>query len=160
MSGELKHKVVLESEALSDYYNTTPTHVVVVLTEDSIGRLEGVARAYWMAAGQLPKEDIRALEVAFDGFDYMVAEDDAEDPEQMRQWSGSWERAVMRVDKFGFYFRSHIRDTSVAMESCTLTFAQFEEELRKFRALQLGASIEGAMPDDGAGVSKSSGFSL
>lgn len=167
MSEELKHEVVLENQTLREYYKTTPSHVVLFLTEKSIERLRAARKAFELAASQFPNEfEVYGVEISFHSFDYMVEDDDADvGPEggiPLKQWNDRWEVSKIRVNRDGFRIMADIKDTDVPMETDMLTFAEFEEEVRKFRSLQLGASIDGAMPGDDAtepAPARSSGLS-
>lgn len=166
MSEELKHEVVLGNSTLGEYYKTTPSHLVLLLTEKSVARLQAARKAYELAASQFPTEvDVYGVEVSFHSFDYMVEDEDADvdagGEQPLKQWNDNWEVSKVRVNRDGFRFKADIKHADVGMETDMLTFAHFEEEVRKFRSLQLGASIEGAMPE-GEGPpapAKSSGFS-
>ena len=163
MAQEVKYDVLLENRVNGDYYSTSPTHLLLFLTEESVQTLQAARKAYEAAVEKLPGEFVYGLEVSFRAFDYMVADEEAEPDKSgvqpLEQWDDSWEIAKVRVNQDGYRFTSFIKHADIGMESEMLSFARLDEELRKFRALQLAASIEGAMPDAASAPAKSSGMS-
>lgn len=168
MSEDLvKHDVLLKNNVLGEgYFATSPSHVLLPLTEKSIQLLRATREAYELAAGHLPKEEfVYGLEVAFRSFDYMVENEEAEPDESgelpLEQWNDNWEIAKVRVNQDGFRFKAIIKHVDIEMESEMFTFAQFEDEIRKFRSLQMAAGIESAMQgEDAPAPRKSSGPSV
>lgn len=159
MSEDVVHEIILGCNVSDDYYDSTPSYVRLQLTDWVVNKLDACRQAYNAAVKFFPNEhEVYGLEIGFRGFDYLVdrdSDDDSEVDETVvdagdgrAEWNDRWELSVVKVTDSGFYFNSVIKHTSVELVSDSLSFADYEDALRIYRAKKLEAGLDSAMSSD------------
>jgi hypothetical protein len=168
MSEDVVHEIILECRVGEDYYDSTPSHVRLHLSDWVVSKLDACRQAYNAAVKFFPNQhEVYSLEVGFRGFDYLVDRDSDEDSEESdepivhagegrAEWNDRWELAVVHVTDSGFTFDSVIKHTSVSLTSDTLTFAEYDDAVRVFRAKKMEAGLDSAMSSEVESLPKKS----
>lgn len=156
--------VYLKTEAAGDGRRQMPNLLHLKLGEEEFELMHHAKWVYDFSRTKMhhrSREDVlREIALEFTAGDYRVQSPG--DPEKHAQWDGVLEEWLMHVGQQGFRFGALYvgKDGSVRLRSDCLSFEEYENVRRDFRAAQMAERLESAMSDgDAPAPAKSSGMS-
>lgn len=129
-----------------------PYGIRVLLTEESIDKLERARMAYRAASELCAGEMVWDMRVGFPHVEYLKDGGEGAVP-----WGGEFSVPSVCVRDTGIEFVAYVPNTDMTMQSGYVSWAELDEEIRQWRAQALGQAIEGAMSSDSAPALRKAG---
>lgn len=129
-----------------------PYGIRVLLNEESIGKLERARMAYRAASELCHGEMVWVMEIGFPHVEYLKDGGDKPVP-----WDGEFSVPRVCVRDTGIEFVSYVPNTDMTMQSGYVNWDELDEEIRKWRSLAMGQSLEDAMPGQEAPAARKLG---